>query len=144
MMRIKNIYRDRHTSSSIDERQVTFFFIHVYVCKTCTFRLHVCGMQAFPASHVILAIYLHERQLSCNFIIRESHPVSILHKSMAGHYRPVKIADEPITARCRFMKKASWDNFSFKTSETMQNCFLFVKMPRDKGRRATFTRFRRW
>ena len=36
------------------------------------------------------------------------YPVSILHKSIAGHYRPVSIADGPITARCRFMKNASW------------------------------------
>ena len=35
-------------------------------------------------------------------------PVSILHKSIAGHYRPVRVTDGPITARCRFMKNASW------------------------------------
>ena len=30
-------------------------------------------------------------------------PVSILHKSIAGHYRPVRVADGPIMARYRFM-----------------------------------------
>ena len=30
-------------------------------------------------------------------------PVSILHKSIAGRYRPVRLADGPITARYRFM-----------------------------------------
>ena len=35
-------------------------------------------------------------------------PVSILHTSIAGRYRPVRVADGPITARCRFMKNASW------------------------------------
>ena len=49
-------------------------------------------------------------------------PVSILHKSIAGRYRPVWVADGPITARCRFIKNASWgaavsylyeDNFFF-------------------------------
>ena len=35
-------------------------------------------------------------------------PVSILHKSIAGRYRPVRVADGPITARCRFLKNASW------------------------------------
>ena len=39
---------------------------------------------------------------------RNKHPVSILHKSIAGRYRPVRVADGPITARCRFMKNASW------------------------------------
>ena len=37
-------------------------------------------------------------------------PVSILYKSIADRYRLVRVADGPITARYRFMKKnASWD-----------------------------------
>ena len=32
-----------------------------------------------------------------------TYPVSILHKSIAGRYRPVRVADGPITARYRFM-----------------------------------------
>ena len=36
-------------------------------------------------------------------------PVSILYKSIAGRYRPVRVADGPITARYRFIKNASWD-----------------------------------
>ena len=35
-------------------------------------------------------------------------PVSIPYKSIAGHYRPVRVADRPITARNRFIKNASW------------------------------------
>ena len=35
-------------------------------------------------------------------------PVKILHKSITGRYRPVRLADGPITARCRFIKNASW------------------------------------
>ena len=34
-------------------------------------------------------------------------PVNILHKSIAGRYRPVRVADGPITARYRFMYSAS-------------------------------------
>ena len=37
-----------------------------------------------------------------------SFPESILYKSTAGRYRPVRVADGPITARCRFIKNASW------------------------------------
>ena len=33
-------------------------------------------------------------------------PVSILYKSIAGRYRPVRVADGPITARYRFIKNA--------------------------------------
>ena len=35
-------------------------------------------------------------------------PVSILYKSTAGRYRPVRVADGPITASCRFIKNSSW------------------------------------
>ena len=34
-------------------------------------------------------------------------PVSILYKSIAGRYRPVRVADGPITARYGFIKNAS-------------------------------------
>ena len=30
-------------------------------------------------------------------------PASILYKSIADRYRPIKVADGPITARCRFI-----------------------------------------
>ena len=35
------------------------------------------------------------------------YPVSILYKSIAGRYRPVRVADGPITARYRFRKNAT-------------------------------------
>ena len=37
------------------------------------------------------------------------NPISILHKSRAGRYRPVRVADGPLSARCRFIKNASWE-----------------------------------
>ena len=40
---------------------------------------------------------------------RYDNPVSILYKSIAGRYRPVKVADGPITARYRFIKNANWE-----------------------------------
>ena len=39
---------------------------------------------------------------------KKTYPVSILYKSIAGRYRPVRVADGPITARNRFIKNASW------------------------------------
>ena len=30
------------------------------------------------------------------------NPVSILRKSISGRHRPVRVADGPMTARCRF------------------------------------------
>ena len=51
-------------------------------------------------------------------------PVSILYKSMAGRYRPVRVADGPITARYRFIKNASWEN-SVVRSEVVPLLQLF-------------------
>ena len=45
--------------------------------------------------------------------LRWAHPVSILYKSTAGRYRPVSYPDGPITARCRFIKNASWGAHAF-------------------------------
>ena len=39
--------------------------------------------------------------------MRNANPVSILYKSIAGRYRPVRVADGPITAHYRFIKNAS-------------------------------------
>ena len=36
------------------------------------------------------------------------YPASILYKSIAGCYRPVRVADGPITARYRLIKNAGW------------------------------------
>ena len=37
----------------------------------------------------------------------QSHAVSILYKSIADRYRPVRVADGPMTARHRVIKNAS-------------------------------------
>ena len=54
---------------------------------------------------------LFVRNLTLNSAVapNNKYPVSILHKSIAGRYRPVRVADGPITARCRFIKNACWD-----------------------------------
>ena len=39
---------------------------------------------------------------------KKQYPVSILYKSIAGRYRPVRVADGPITARYSCIKNASW------------------------------------
>ena len=40
--------------------------------------------------------------------VQTIYPVSILYKSIAGLYRPVRVADGPITVRYIFIKNASW------------------------------------
>ena len=34
--------------------------------------------------------------------LMSTHPVSILRKSISGRHRPVRVADGPMTVRCRF------------------------------------------
>ena len=62
-------------------------------------------------------------------------PVSILYKSIAGRYRPVRVADGPITARCRFVENASWvsssaspsyDSFSFLNTLNLSKHLSFI------------------
>ena len=51
----------------------------------------------------------HNADRSCVCNDRKGqYPVSILYKSIAGRYRPVRVADGPITARYRFIKNATW------------------------------------
>ena len=54
-------------------------------------------------------------------------PVSILYKSTAGRYRPVRVADGPITARYRFIKNASWDMRTY-THKKMKTAYISVTM----------------
>ena len=41
-------------------------------------------------------------------VTEEPSPVSIFYKFIVGRYRPVRVADGPITARYRFIKTANW------------------------------------
>ena len=60
--------------------------------------------RATPCGNVSSGICGQRRPISAN------SPVSILHKSIAGRYRPVSYPDGPITVRYRFIKNASWEN----------------------------------
>ena len=66
-------------------------------------------------------IYILPNTDSNNAASFYDHPASILHKSIAGHYRPVSYPDGPITARYRFMKNAYWEWPSFHDLRTLQN-----------------------
>ena len=54
-------------------------------------------------------------------------PVSILYKSIAGRYRPVRVADGPITDRYRFIKNASWD---YLTNYIEQKSSMNAEIPK--------------
>ena len=52
---------------------------------------------------------VHRSLLHASISILRLNPVSILHRSIAGRNRPVRLADGPIMARCRFIKNTSWE-----------------------------------
>ena len=81
-----------------------------------------------PAYHITRVPFRQKIRICKN-------PVSILYKSIADRYRPVRVADGPITARCRFIKNASWEltisdfahvqgDMENHCSHTLQSCFL--------------------
>ena len=51
---------------------------------------------------------LFKSKLDCYWLDRYTVPVRILHKYIAGRYRPIRVADGPITSRYRFIKNVSW------------------------------------
>ena len=54
------------------------------------------------------------------------YPVSILCKHIASRYRPVRVADGPITARYRFIKNASW--VQTRTFNHFYCCFITAEV----------------
>ena len=73
--------------------------INAIATPSCVFYL-----ESFSAYHSVMeSVY---RQKEWNFTtIKHYHkedPVSILRKSISGRHRPVRVADGPMTARCRF------------------------------------------
>ena len=65
------------------------------VCKFVSFwqkNVHNTGQPGTQLGHITFVETDHER----------GYPVSILRKSISGRHRPVRVADGPMTARCRF------------------------------------------
>ena len=87
-------------------------------CTVCTLYVHVfgqiylwqqCRHRSAPLSQTTLIKICgilgkqysqHEQGLR---YYRYMYPVSILRKSISGRHRPVRVADGPMTVRCRFM-----------------------------------------
>ena len=65
------------------------------------------------------------------------HPASILYKSTAGRYRPVRYPDGPITARYRFIKNAYWVTWSGVTYHVTW-IFQDHRITRDESARSCF------
>ena len=75
------------------------------------FRCHPLFSHSYDPSRfgILLVInHIQKSSLYCTLLLwSNGNPVSVLHKSIAGRYRPVRVADGPITARCRFINNTS-------------------------------------
>ena len=65
--------------------------------------VHISNLQESPSTTLVSYKESNLTQ-SYNCLV-----ASILYKSIAGQYRPVRVADGPITARYRVIKNAYWD-----------------------------------
>ena len=90
--------------------------IHFFIEKARHLRDPHVSSSLNVMQHTKLAMIIHAGSVSlliCSLIRAfvsslQNRPVTILYKSIAGHYRPVRVADRLIMARYRFIKNASW------------------------------------
>ena len=54
------------------------------------------------------------------------HPISILYKPIAGRYRPVRVADRPITTHYKFIKNAIWADPNSKRGYLRENLLTWT------------------
>ena len=71
--------------------------IYLFKCHTsCMLHCYTFCLNM----RIIQFMYIHLSPFTC--------PASILYKSIAGRYRPVRVADGPTTARYWFIKNSYW------------------------------------
>ena len=93
-------------------KQKSMFFYHYFSCFAVFFLRDQAPEAHGGCDRFVMCMPLYSLALSFFLYILPCIPVCILHKSIAGRYRPVRVADGSITARCRFIKNASWDTLS--------------------------------
>ena len=75
------------------------------------------ALDTVPDRDLVLVCPFKFPNQTFNFLSLQGRlPVSILYKSIVGRYRPVRVADGPITARYRFVKNASRELFFLLTN----------------------------
>ena len=84
-----------------------FFFFILFLCYAS-----YCAFDVLQKTVLLSALHRRSKfanfshdsmQTICrNYLCTKRFPVSILRKSISGRHRPVRVADGPMTARCRF------------------------------------------
>ena len=80
-------------------KHISFFFFFLALQYSFVF---------WKTSMVVFIYYYLYKSFLTAWLNIGKYPASILYKSIAGRYRPVRVADGPITARYRFIKNAYW------------------------------------
>ena len=71
----------------------------------CVYRWRKVSLSCVLAQkiwYVFIYWCVLDKEIQSLVILSSIYPVSILHKSISGRHRPVRVADGPMTARCRF------------------------------------------
>ena len=61
-----------------------------------------CTQKQFISDYMGVSLFLDKIFSIQTYKKKKQNPVSILRKSISGRHRPVRVADGPMTARCRF------------------------------------------
>ena len=81
----------------------------IYVeSSTLSLLPYTCSWNVGLTLSILVPVVQSIVNLTSSLMANSIYPVSILYKSIAGRYRPVSVADGPITARYGFIKNASW------------------------------------
>ena len=79
-------------------KQVTI----IHICNRCTCWKCLLRMLATLRMCNTSVTYSYVWHMHAHSRTNSTIPVSILRKSISGRHRPVRVADGPMTARCRF------------------------------------------
>ena len=82
-------------SDCANDSQPIYANEHIFIFLLVLLRL--------PLDEKSGSVCVRECKPDQNASFQSTPPVSILHESIAGRYRPVRVADGPITARCTFV-----------------------------------------
>ena len=82
--------------------------VYPYQSRTFTATIRVSNSESCGRTTTCKMTFTVAFTNFVSIVYSSLYPVSILYKSIAGRYRPVRVADGPITARYRFIKNAYW------------------------------------
>ena len=97
---VNHVYKSDTNKMNILYKQQT----RLYICiRPIAYQFDGIILQSIKKYNDSFLLSIYFEDYIKHLYLQWDIPVSILHKSIAGRYRPVRVADGPITARYRFM-----------------------------------------